>query len=92
MFVRGASIDLDSVGKADDVAAVVRRLTTDSPFVLARVDRDGDRHHCVFDLKRADLVVGYRSVIDLQLSLDREFDIVSVDRQPFLLSSSSTPS
>lgn len=86
MFVQGVSIDLDSVAEADDVASVLRGLTADGPFAVACVDRDGDRHRCVFDLKRADLVVGYRSVIELQLRIDREFDIISVERHPFVLS------
>ena len=57
------------------------------PFSVACVEREGDRHHCVFHLKRADLVVGYRSVIELQLRIDREFDILSVERHPLVLSS-----
>jgi hypothetical protein len=86
MFVQGVSIDVDSVAEADDVAWVLRALTADSPFEVSCVDRTGDRHRCVFLLKRADLVVGYRSVIELQRSIDAEFDILSVERHPFHLS------
>ncbi len=87
MFVHGVSIDLDSVADADDVASVLRELTADGPFSIACVEREGDRHRCVFHLKRADLVVGYRSVIELQLRIDREFDILGVERHPLVLSS-----
>ncbi len=86
MFVHGVSIDLDSIADANDVASVLRALTADGPFVVACVEREGDRHRCVFVLKRADLVVGYRSVIELQLRIDREFDILSVDRHPLVVS------
>ena len=87
MFVHRVSIDLDSIADADDVASVLGDLTADGPFSVACVEREGDRHHCVFHLKRADLVVGYRSVIELQLRIDREFDILSVERHPLVLSS-----
>lgn len=86
MFLQGVSIDFDSVAETDDVASVLRGLTADGPFVVGCVERQGDRHRCVFDLKRADLMVGYRSVIELQLRIDREFDIVSVQCQPLLIS------
>ena len=86
MMVRGVSIDVDSVAEANDVALVLGALTADSPFVVSCVERDGDRHRCVFHLKRADLVVGYRSVIDLQRRIDAEFDILRVERHPLILS------
>ena len=78
MFVQGVSVDLDSVAEVDDVAMALRTVTADGPFVVSSVDRSGDRHRCVFHLKRPDLVVGYRSVIELQRLIDRDFDIVSV--------------
>jgi len=87
MFVHGVSIDLDSIIDAEDVASVLRDLIADGPFSVACVERQGDRHRCVFHLKRADLVVGYRSVIELQLRIDREFDILRVERFPLDLSS-----
>ena len=86
MFVQGVSIDLDSIADADDVASVLRDLTEDGPFAVVWVEREGERHRCVFHLKRADLVVGYRSVIELQLRIDNEFDILRVERHPLLLS------
>ena len=82
MLVHGACIDLDSGADADEVASALGALTADGPFVVARVEQVGGRHRCVFDLKRPELVVGYRSVIDLQLRIDREFDIVSVYCHP----------
>ena len=89
MFVDKISIDIDSLAEADDVAVVLRSLCADGPFVLACTDRDGGRHRCEFRLKRADLVVGYRSVIELQLRIDREFDVVRVQRHPFVTSALS---
>lgn len=86
MFVHGVSIEVDSCADADDVAWALKNLTADGPFVVARVEREGDRHRCVFDLKRPDLVVGYRSVIELQMRIDQDFDILSVDRHQFVLS------
>jgi hypothetical protein len=82
MMIDEVCIHLDSVADTDDVAAALSALTADGPFVVAHVEQRGDRHRCVFDLKRPDLVVGYRSVIDLQLRIDREFHIVSVASHP----------
>ena len=86
MFVNEISMDLDTIAEADDVASMLRDLTADGPFDVASVDRDGDRHRCTFRLKRAELVVGYRSVIELQMRVDREFHILSVERRPLVLS------
>lgn len=82
MLVQSACVHLDSVADAGEVASALRVLTADGPFVVAQVQQIGGWHRCVFDLKRPDMVVGYRSVIDLQLRIDREFDIVSVDSHP----------
>ena len=86
MTVDSVTIDLDSAAEADDVASVLRALTTDGPFAVSYVDRDGDRHRCGFRLKRDDLVVGYRSVIDLQMRIDREFVIIGVERHSLVAS------
>jgi hypothetical protein len=83
------TIDLDSAADAADVASVLDALTKDGPFAVSCVDRDGDRHRCRFRLKRDGLVVGYRSVIDLQMRIDREFVIVGVERHSLVASTSS---
>ena len=80
MLVQEACIEIDSEAGSDDVAALLRLLTVGGPFTLSSVAAVGARRHCCrFGLARPDLAVGYRSVIELQHRIDREFDIVSVD-------------
>ncbi len=82
MLVQKACIEIDSEADSDDVAALLRLLTAGGPFTVSSVETVGaGRHCCRFDLLRPDLAVGYRSVIELQHRVDREFDIVSVDHQ-----------
>ncbi len=81
MFLNGASICIDSVGEVDDVASMLRALTADGPFAVTDVQLVGaERHRCTFELKRPGLAVGYRSLIDLQHKVDRDFHIISVER------------
>jgi len=80
VLVQEACIEIDSEAGSDDVAALLRLLTLGGPFEVLSVQPVGPgRHCCRFGLVRADLAVGYRSVIELQHRIDREFDIVSVD-------------
>ncbi len=80
MLVQEACIEIDSEAASDDVAALLRLLTLGGPFAVSSVQAAGPgRHCCRFGLVRPDLAVGYRSVIELQHRVDREFDIVSVD-------------
>ena len=80
MLIQEACIEIESEAGSDDVAALLRLLTAGGPFMVSSVRAVGvGRHSCRFVLVRADLAVGYRSVIELQHRVDREFDIVSVD-------------
>lgn len=80
MLVQEACIEIDSEAGSDDVAALLRLLTSGGPFTVSSVEAVGaGRHCCRFGLVRPDLAVGYRSVIELQHRVDREFDIVRVD-------------
>ncbi len=80
MLVQEACIEIDSEAASDDVAALLRLLTLGGPFALSSVQAAGPgRHCCRFGLVHPDLAVGYRSVIELQHRVDREFDIISVD-------------
>lgn len=80
MLVQEACIEIDSEAGSDDVEALLRLLTWGGPFAVSSVQAAGPgRHCCRFGLVRPDLAVGYRSVIELQHRVDREFDIVSVD-------------
>ncbi len=80
MFVQAACIQIESDANGDDLAAALRSLTAGGPFTVTGIEhvRPG-RHRCHFDLVRPELAVGYRSVIELQHRIDREFDIISVD-------------
>ena len=80
MFVQAACIEIDSEADSSDVAVVLRTLTSGGPFAVSAVEHLGSsRHRCQFGLARPGLAVGYRSLIELQHRIDREFDIVSVD-------------
>lgn len=82
MLVQNACIEIDSGAASDDVAAMLGLLTSGGPFTVSSVEAVGaDRHCCRFGLRHPDLAVGYRSVIELQHRVDREFEIVSVDHQ-----------
>ncbi len=82
MLVQKACIEIDSEAGSDDVAVLLRLLTSGGPFEVSSVEAVGaGRHCCRFGLARPDLAVGYRSVIELQYRVDREFDIVRVDHQ-----------
>ena len=82
MLIQEACIEIDSEAASDDVAALLRLLTSGGPFSVLTVQTVGaGRHCCRFSLVRPDLAVGYRSVIELQHRIDREFDIVSVDHK-----------
>ena len=81
MFLGGACIDIESANDVEDVAYLLRALTADGPFVVSTVELVGsERHRCTFGLKHPGLAIGYRSVIELQYRVDRDFHIVSVDR------------
>ena len=81
-MIQEACIEIDSEAASDDVAALLRLLTSGGPFSVSGVKAVGNgRHSCRFGLVRPDLAVGYRSVIELQHRIDREFDIVRVDHQ-----------
>ena len=81
MYLDGACICIESAGGVDDVASMLRSLTSDGPFSVAAVELVGaERHRCTFELKRPGLAIGYRSLIDLQHRVDRDFHIVSVER------------
>ena len=82
MWIDTTCIEIDS-HVSDALAAALRELTADGPFTVSAVEDSGPgRHCCPFGLKRSGLVVGHRSVIELQYLIDRHFDIVSVDQQP----------
>ncbi len=82
MLVQSACIEIHSEADSDDVAALLRLLTSGGPFAVSSVVATGPgRQCCRFDLVRPDLAVGYRSVIELQHRIDREFNIVSVDHK-----------
>ncbi len=81
-MVQTACVEIDCEADSGDVAAALRALTCGGPFEVSDVEFAGSsRLRCHFRLTRADLVVGYRSVIELQHRIDREFDIVSVDHR-----------
>jgi len=83
MFVDTTCIEIDSKVGGDALAAALRELTADGPFIVSAVEDAGPgRHRCRFGPKRSGLVVGYRSVIELQYRIDRHFNIVSVEHQP----------
>lgn len=80
VLVQEACIEIDSEAGSDDIAALLRLLTSGGPFTVSSVQAVGaGRHCCRFGLARPELAVGFRSVIELQLRIDREFDIVSVE-------------
>jgi hypothetical protein len=82
VLVQNACIEIDSEASGDDVDALLRLLTSGGPFEVSSVQTVGaGRHCCRFGLVRPDLAVGFRSVIELQHRIDREFNIVSVDHQ-----------
>lgn len=82
VLVQEACIEIQSEAGGDDVAALLRLLTSGGPFAVSSVAAVGTaRYICRFSLVRPDLAVGFRSVIELQHRIDREFDIVSVDHQ-----------
>jgi len=82
VLVQEACIEIDSGAESSDVAALLRLLTWGGPFTVSSVEAVGaGRYCCRFVLARPDLAVGYRSVIELQHRVDREFDIISVDHQ-----------
>jgi len=83
MRIDTAYIEIVSDVGGDALAADLRELTADGPFTVSTVEHAGPgRHRCSFGLKRPGLVVGYRSVIELQYLIDRHFDIFSVHHQP----------
>ena len=80
MMVQTACVEIDCEADSGDVAEVLRALTSGGPFAVSGVESAGtSRLRCHFRLTRADLAVGYRSVIELQHRIDRQFDIVSVE-------------
>ena len=80
MMVQTACVEIDCEADRGDVAEVLRALTSGGPFAVSNVVSAGSsRLRCHFRLTHADMAVGYRSVIELQHRIDREFDIVSVD-------------
>lgn len=80
MMVQTACVEIDCEADSGDVAEVLRALTSGGPFAVSAVESAGtSRLRCHFRLTRADLAVGYRSVIELQHRIDRQFDIVSVE-------------
>lgn len=82
VLVQEAWIEIDSAAGSDDVAALLQLLTSGGPFRVSSVQAVGsERHCCRFGLVRPGVAVGYRSVIDVQHRIDREFDIVSVDHR-----------
>jgi hypothetical protein len=82
MMVQTARVEIDCEADGTDVAEVLRSLTCGGPFAVADVESAGPgRLRCHFRLTRADMAVGYRSVIELQHRIDREFHILRVDHQ-----------
>lgn len=80
MMVQTACVEIDCGADSGEVADVLRSLTSGGPFAVSEVESAGSsRLRCHFRLTREDMAVGYRSVIELQHRIDREFDIVSVD-------------
>ena len=80
MMVQTACVEIDCDADSSDVADVLRSLTLGGPFTVSDVVAAGSRRlRCHFRLTRADMAVGYGSVIELQHRIDREFHIVSVD-------------
>ena len=80
MMMQTACVEIECEADGADVAEVLRSLTCGGPFAVADVEPAGaGRLRCHFRLNRADMAVGYRSLIELQQRIDREFDIVSVD-------------
>ena len=79
MMIQTACVEIDCDADSGDVAEVLRTLTSGGPFAVAGVEATGaGRLRCHFGLTRQDMAVGYRSVIELQRLIDRDFDIVSV--------------
>lgn len=79
MRIETTCIEIESDVGSDALAAALRELTADGPFSVSAVEHAGlGRLRCHFGLKRPGLVVGYRSVIELQYLIDRHFDIASV--------------
>jgi hypothetical protein len=86
MKIVGADIDIDNAASSDEVAAGVISLAAGSAFRLAGIETiAAERYRCTFDLATDGLVVGFRNVIDLQHRINREFDIVSVERRRSLI-------
>lgn len=64
------------------VAEHVMRLTADGPFVFERVDAlEPGNHLITFRLRKADTVIGYRNIVELQHRLAYHFDIVGAERR-----------
>ncbi len=81
MRVQTACVEIDCEADSGEVADVLRSLTSGGPFAVSDVVSAGSsRLRCHFRLARSDMAVGYRSVIELQHRIDREFHIVSVDQ------------
>ena len=79
-MVQSACVEIDCDADRGEVADVMRSLTAGGPFAVSDVEWAGtSRLRCHFRVARADMAVGYRSVIELQHRIDREFHIVSVD-------------
>lgn len=79
MMVQTACVEIDCGAESEDVAEMMRALTSGGPFAVSDVVPTGSsRLRCHFRLIRSDMAVGYRSVIELQHRIDGEFDIVSV--------------
>ena len=80
MMVQTACVEIDCEADSAEVADVLRSLISGGPFAVSAVVSAGSsRLRCHFRLTRADMAVGYRSVIELQHRIDREFHIVSVE-------------
>lgn len=80
MAITGAAVHLRSGARPDAIGAMLNQATTGGPFVVTSVvATGGDGHHCTFRLRRPDISVGYRSVIELQYLIDKSFDIVKVE-------------
>ena len=72
------------VAESDTVEGVrlrMERAIPPGPLRLAHVEQCGpSRFRCRFELVNPEMIVGFRSVAELQSHLAHEFDIFSVER------------
>jgi len=81
MHIQAVDIDIAAEGSSPEIYSSVCRAVGTSPLSLKSVKAETPgMWRCRFVLMRPDLVVGYRSVVELQSRLADVFDIIRVAR------------